>query len=155
MPERGQLPRLPPTPDWLQKPIIKAISGLHSIVYSSTQGRVGAKSGRADFLLLTTKGRKTGRSHTHPLLFIEDAGEYVVVASNGGQDHHPGWYLNVMAGGPGSVQIRGDRHTVTARTASDTDRERLWPRLVAVYKGYDDYAAKTSRRIPVVILTVL
>jgi F420H(2)-dependent quinone reductase len=117
-----------------------------------TNGRFGARYRRIEFLLLTTTGRKSGKVRTRPLLYIEDADRFVVVGSNGGQDHHPAWYLNLLAGGPASVQVLGASHKVTATTATPSERERLWPRLVAAYKGYDTYVAKTTRQIPVVII---
>lgn len=125
---------------------------MHTFLYRLTTGRFGARYRRIDFLLLTTTGRKSGKARTRPLLYIEDAGRYVVVGSNAGQEHHPAWYLNLLAGGPASVQVLGATHDVVATTASQSERDRVWPRFVEAYKGYGAYAAKMSRAMPVVFL---
>jgi deazaflavin-dependent oxidoreductase (nitroreductase family) len=77
----------------------------------------------------------------------------LVVASNGGSDRHPAWWLNLSASGTGTVQLRRETFAVTASEAEGAERDRLWPVVVGRYDGYAKYAQKTSRRIPLVVLT--
>ncbi|GAA1990842.1 nitroreductase family deazaflavin-dependent oxidoreductase [Nocardiopsis rhodophaea] len=103
-------------------------------------------------LLLTTTGRKTGKQHTTPLIYRTDGDDYVVVASNGGAPDSPSWYKNLTAYPQVGVQVKGDRFTAHARSASTQEKARLWPLMTEVWPDYDDYQAKTDRPIPVVIL---
>ena len=106
----------------------------------------------APVLLLTTTGRKSGKQRTLPLLYLEDGGRYVVIASVGGAPKHPAWYLNLLANPTATIEVGRRKLAVSATTASAEERARLWPLAVQMYSGYDDYQAKTSREIPVVIL---
>jgi deazaflavin-dependent oxidoreductase (nitroreductase family) len=103
-------------------------------------------------LLLTTIGRKSGRPWTVPVMYHPDGDQLVVVASNGGSDRHPAWWLNLRASGPATVQLGRDRFAVTATEADGAERDRLWPMAVGRYVGYAKYAEKTSRRIPLMVL---
>ena len=103
-------------------------------------------------MLLTTTGRKTGKERTTPLLYLEDAGRYVVIASLGGAPKHPVWYLNLLANPAAAVRVGKRRIAVTAETASPEEKERLWPLAVQMYASYAGYQAKTDREIPVVVL---
>jgi proline iminopeptidase len=87
-----------------------------------------------------------------PLIFGEDDGRYVVVASRGGAQHHPSWYLNLSAVPDVHVQVKADRFRARARTAEGDERERLWQRMAEIWPAYDDYRQKTDREIPVVVL---
>ena len=107
----------------------------------------------APVLLLTTTGRKSGKKRTTPLLYVEDAGRYVIIASVGGAPRHPAWYLNLRDNPAATIEIGRRTLAVTAETASPEERARLWPLATQMYSGYDDYQAKTSREIPVVVLT--
>jgi len=133
--------------------MIRALSALHRCLYRATGGLIGGRFGKANILLLTTTGRKTGRKRTTPLLYIKDGDDFVLVASNAGDDRDPGWCLNLKANPHAQVQVGWARTPVTARQASPEEKARLWPRVIDVYPGYDDYATRTSREIPVVILT--
>ena len=106
-------------------------------------------------LLLTTTGRKSGKRRTTPLLFIEDGGRYVIVASVGGAPKHPAWYLNLQADPAAAIELRGRTRSVRAETAGPDERARLWRGVTAMYPTYDAYQAKTTREIPVVVLTPL
>jgi deazaflavin-dependent oxidoreductase (nitroreductase family) len=107
----------------------------------------------APVLLLSTTGRKSGKERTTPLLYLEESGQYVVVASVGGAPKHPAWYLNLRDNTAATIQVAGRRLAVSVKTASSEERARLWPLAAQMYSGYDAYQAKTSREIPVVILT--
>lgn len=103
-------------------------------------------------LILTTTGRKSGELRQHALIFREDDGRYVIVASKGGAPDHPDWYLNLSAEPDVQVQVKGDRFNARARDAVGEERDRLWRLMNEVWPDYDSYQEKTSRQIPVVIL---
>jgi deazaflavin-dependent oxidoreductase (nitroreductase family) len=104
-------------------------------------------------LLLSTNGRVTGRTHTVPLLYLRNADDLVVIASWGGRDQHPEWYLNLLENPVAHAQIDGNRYRVRATTADGEQRRRLWPQVLAAYDGYREYQSRTDREIPVVILS--
>jgi deazaflavin-dependent oxidoreductase (nitroreductase family) len=103
-------------------------------------------------LILTTTGRVSGRSHDTALIFREDDGRYLVVASNGGRDEHPAWFKNLRAHPDVTVQVKGDRFPARARAAYADERPRLWPQMTEVWPDYDAYQKRTDREIPLVIL---
>lgn len=135
-------------------PLIKAMSKLNTWAYRATGGRVGGKfRGGAPVMLVTTIGRKSGRRLTTPLLYLRDGDRVVTVASKGGMDHHPLWYRNMVANPAVDVQIGRDITAMRARTADASEKAALWPKLVAMYPDYAQYQARTTRDIPVVILS--
>jgi len=103
-------------------------------------------------LLLTTRGRTTGRPRTVPLTYFVEGDGIVLVASYGGDDRHPGWYHNLCADPRVEVVQGRSRRALTARTATPEERARLWPTIVATYPGYARYQARTARPIPLVVL---
>jgi deazaflavin-dependent oxidoreductase (nitroreductase family) len=103
-------------------------------------------------LLLTTVGRKTGKTRTQPLAYTVTGEGYAVIASKGGANQHPLWYLNLRANPLAEVTVGRETQAVRAHDAQGEERERLWRQLADVYPGYDRYAQKTRRRIPVVVL---
>jgi deazaflavin-dependent oxidoreductase (nitroreductase family) len=121
--------------------------------YRETGGEVGHiwKRG-AKILLLTTKGRRTGAPTTAPLIYEQDGGAYVVVASKGGAPAHPGWYRNLAKDPLVEVQVQGDVFPARARTATGGERERLWQLVTQQWPDYDVYRTRTDRQIPVVVL---
>jgi deazaflavin-dependent oxidoreductase (nitroreductase family) len=133
--------------------MLKLFSRLHVFLYKASGGRIGGRVKAAPVLLLTTTGRKTGKRRTTPLLYGEDAGRYIVVASVGGAPKHPAWYLNLSGNGETTIQVGGRKLAVNAETALAAERARLWTLMTQLYPGYDAYQTKTSREIPVVVLT--
>jgi deazaflavin-dependent oxidoreductase (nitroreductase family) len=138
--------------------ILKVLSRVNVALYRATGGRVGGKwrVGSAfprgvPVCLLTTKGRKTGRPRTQPLLFLEDGDRVVLIASQGGLPKHPLWYLNLSAEPRVLVQVRRNRRRMRARTATPDERAELWPRFAALYADIDRYQSWTEREIPLVI----
>jgi deazaflavin-dependent oxidoreductase (nitroreductase family) len=131
----------------------KQLSALHTLLYRATQGVLGRRLVKNDMLLLTTVGRRTNKPHTVPLLYLRDGGNLAVVASWGGRDNHPEWYLNLSAEPQVRVQVRSRRMEMAARIASPEERDRLWPQVLAAYDGYVNYQSRTDREIPIVILT--
>jgi proline iminopeptidase len=122
--------------------------------YRETGGEVGHvwREG-STILLLTTTGRKTGEKRTAPLIYAQDGDHYVIVASKGGAPEHPGWYLNLEKTPEVELQVKGDVFRARARTAEGEERERLWKKANEVWPHYDEYAKKTDRPIPVVVLS--
>ncbi len=104
-------------------------------------------------LLLTTTGRRSGQERTTPLSFFRDGSDLVVVASNGGADRPPDWWLNLQQNPRAVVATGSDRQNVTFRPASADERTRLWVTITAAHAGYARYQERTTRQIPVVILT--
>ena len=103
-------------------------------------------------LLLTTTGRRTGRSRTTPLTYLRDGDALVLVASAGGSDRAPAWSLNLDADPDVIVRRGGRAERRLARRASAEERDRLWPEITATYRGYARYQARTAREIPVYLL---
>jgi deazaflavin-dependent oxidoreductase (nitroreductase family) len=130
----------------------RAVTRLHSFVYRATDGRVGGRIAGGPVLLLTTTGRKSGKECTVPLLYLEDGENIVVVASNGGAPKHLVWWLNLEANPEATVEIGGRELRVRAEKAPSGEKERLWPKLVEMYAGYESYRHRTDREIPVVVL---
>jgi deazaflavin-dependent oxidoreductase (nitroreductase family) len=142
-------------------PYLKA----HAYLYERTDGRIGKHSNRVPALLLTTTGRKSGLPRTHALTYVRDRGDVIVVASNGGSDLPPAWFLNLQANP--RVKVRLGRQVVgaRARVASPQERAQLWPLVNRTNRGmaplfhpgaegrYDVHQQHTSREIPVVIIT--
>ncbi|PXY21747.1 nitroreductase family deazaflavin-dependent oxidoreductase [Prauserella sp. PE36] len=121
--------------------------------YEETDGEVGHDwENGAPTLILTTKGRKTGKERKFALIYQEHEGDYVIVASKGGADEHPGWYHNLVADPQVTVQVKADKFAAKARTASESEKAVLWPKMAAVWPAFDDYQKKTDRDIPVVVL---
>ena len=124
----------------------------HRAVYRLTRGRLLGRVAGMPVLLLTTTGRRSGRARTTPLTYFEAGNDLVIVASNGGEDRPPAWWLNLREHPEARVTIGTRSHSVTARAATGEEHERLWPMITAAYPGYAAYARRTTRPIPVVVL---
>jgi deazaflavin-dependent oxidoreductase (nitroreductase family) len=125
----------------------------HVALNRRTHGRMGNRFRGGDILLLTHRGRRSGRLFTTPLVHTRDGADLVVAASNGGIDREPQWWLNLQADPHAEVEVAGRRFRVVASRAEGAERDRLWrllPRLR--FGGYDDYQATVSRQIAVVRL---
>lgn len=131
---------------------VRRLSRIHSIIYRLTGGRVGSRLVDNDMLLLITSGRRSGRRHAVPLLYLREGESLVLIASYGGRPRHPDWYLNLRADPMVETQIFDERRRWRARTAGPSERERWWPLVVTAYPGYDDYQSRTDREIPLVFL---
>jgi deazaflavin-dependent oxidoreductase (nitroreductase family) len=103
-------------------------------------------------LLLTTVGRKSGEKFIFPLFYGEDGNSIIVVASKGGAPDHPGWYKNLVANPEVEVQAGTRKFKAKARTVTGAEREGLWQKALKFWPPYADYAKKTEREIPVVLL---
>lgn len=141
-----------PAPGTFAARVSNAFVGFNTSLYRVTGGRVGGKIKGAPVLLLDHVGRKSGTARTTPVLYLREGDDLVIVASRGGSDATPAWWLNLQASPRTEVQIGSERRGVTARQASAEEKQRLWPRLTEMFPDYDVYQTRTSREIPVIIL---
>ncbi len=120
--------------------------------YRETNGDEGHEWQGTHTLILTTTGRKSGQERSTPLIYGRSGEAYLVVASKGGADQPPGWYLNLEANPEAEVQVKADRFKVRARTATPDEKPEMWKTMTSEWPAYDDYQRKTNRDIPVVVL---
>jgi deazaflavin-dependent oxidoreductase (nitroreductase family) len=120
--------------------------------YVESDGAEGHDWQGTTVLILTTTGRHSRQPRSTPLIYQRSGEDYLVVASKGGADEPPAWYLNLQAKPEVEVQVRGDRFAAHARTADASEKPALWRTMVAAWPPYDEYQEKTSREIPVVVL---
>jgi deazaflavin-dependent oxidoreductase (nitroreductase family) len=125
----------------------------HVRKYEATGGKTGHDWNGTSCLVLRPRGRKTGEVRKFPLIYGRDGSDYVVVASRGGAPEHPGWYKNLLAHPDVEIQVRDQVIPVRARTGSAADKARVWPTMTKQWPDYDAYQKKTTREIPVVILS--
>lgn len=124
----------------------------HIREYVESDGEEGHLWRGVPTLLLTTRGRKTGKLRRSALIYGRMGDAYVVVASKGGAPKHPLWYLNLKANPEVQIQVGPEVFGAVARDAGDDERPFLWEQMVGLWPAYDDYQERTSRRIPVVII---
>lgn len=135
--------------------MLKLILKVIVFLYNVSSGRIGGKMGNVPVLLLTTTGRKTGKQRTLPLVYIMDGSAYVITASAGGADKHPGWFFNIRSNPQATIQVKDKHIKVTAEIAGPEKKPELWARLVEVAPNFAGYQKRTSREIPMVILLPL
>jgi proline iminopeptidase len=135
----------------LAEGFVRSVSSFHTFLFRSL-GLTGPGAFR-QMLVLTTRGRKTGREVSVPLLYVEESGKLYIVASFGGNDTHPGWYKNLVANPEVGVELHNKKQSYRARSLSAEEAEKIWPQLLALYPTYADYRKRTTRVIPVVELT--
>ncbi|HEY3829938.1 MAG TPA: nitroreductase family deazaflavin-dependent oxidoreductase [Solirubrobacteraceae bacterium] len=120
--------------------------------YVESDGAEGHDWQGTTVLILTTHGRRSGEPRSTPLIYQRDGERYLVVASKGGADEPPAWYLNLQADPNVEVQVLGERFAAQAHTADASEKPALWRTMTAVWPAYDEYQEKTPRVIPVVVL---
>jgi deazaflavin-dependent oxidoreductase (nitroreductase family) len=120
--------------------------------YLASGGTEGHESNGVYTLVLATTGRRTGEPRRTCLIYGTSGDDFVVVASKGGADQDPDWFKNLQADPGAGVQVAGRRFNARARVATATERERLWPVMVRIFPLYEEYAQKTDRVIPIVLL---
>jgi deazaflavin-dependent oxidoreductase (nitroreductase family) len=129
---------------------------LHRVVLRATGGRVLGRAGGMPVVLLTTTGRRSGRRRTTVLTSpVQDDDRVVLVASYGGDDRHPAWFLNLRDQPEVELTMHGHTRPMCARVASAEEKAALWPQVVSRYRGYDRYQQRTGRDIPLVVLEPL
>lgn len=134
-------------------PLLSRLAAGHTTVYRATHGAVGHHFPfMPPMLLLEHTGARSGILRTTPLVYTTDGDDIVLVASKGGFPKHPAWYHNLRANPDTVVQVGAERRRVRARVAKPEERERLWRLVLRTYSGFQTYADRTGREIPLVVL---
>ena len=133
--------------------IMKAANSVHVALYRRSKGKLGNKMANLPVLLITTYGRKSGKPHTNPVVYLEAGQDYIVSASAGGMDWHPGWYRNLKARPEAKIEIGDKTYNVQAVITGGEERKRGYERFKAASSNFSKYEKSTSREIPVIILT--
>ncbi len=131
---------------------VKIFTALNVFFYRLTGGILGGQMGGQSMLLLSTTGRKSGRTHVIAITYFRDGDHYILVASNWGKDHHPAWYHNLISQPLAEIQVKRQKLRVCAHPASDGEYERLWDFVTRHNSQYTRYQRQTQRKIPVMIL---
>jgi deazaflavin-dependent oxidoreductase (nitroreductase family) len=133
---------------------LKTMNGIHRALLKISGGRIGWEASKMPVLELTTTGRKSGQPRSVMLTSpLREGSTIVVVASRGGDDDHPAWFLNLRDKPDVEVSLKGaPKQRMRARIASTEERARMWPLVVADHKNYAGYQTKTTREIPLVLL---
>jgi deazaflavin-dependent oxidoreductase (nitroreductase family) len=134
------------------KSLFRGFLGIYVLLYRLTGGKFGGKVQGLAVLLLTTTGRKTGQPRTTPLGYLKAEGKYVIIGSNAGSDKHPAWFHNLRNNPHAKIQINDRTLEVSAEPVGPDRRGQLWARMVEIAPAYANYAKKTSREIPLVLL---
>jgi deazaflavin-dependent oxidoreductase (nitroreductase family) len=131
----------------------KVGTGIHRVIFNVSKGRIFGKAFGMPLIELVTIGRRSGKARSTMLSVpIIDGDRLVLVASFGGDERHPAWYLNLRANPEVRVTIAGSTRTMIARNATEEERVELWPQITSAYEGYARYQKRTKRQIPVLIL---
>jgi deazaflavin-dependent oxidoreductase (nitroreductase family) len=134
--------------------VLKTMNNVHRTILKVSGGKIGWTAGNMPVLELLTIGRKTGQERATMLTSpLQEDDTIVIVASRGGDDHHPAWFLNLRDNPEVTVKWKGgDPQPMTATVANDEEHDRLWPIIADKYKNYAGYQKKTERQIPLVLL---
>ncbi len=136
--------------DWTSR----AVTGLHKAIFRASKGRLLGRGFGMPVVELTTIGRKSGKRRVTMLATpVHDDDRVVLVASYGGDDRHPSWFLNLRDNPEVEVTMEGRERSMRARVATSEEKTELWPQVVAAYRGYEQYQSRTDRDIPLVILS--
>lgn len=136
----------------LLKFLRKAITDTNVWLLRRSNGRLGNSFLGVPVLLLTTIGRKSGKTRTHPLYYLQDSQRIILVASNAGTESDPAWLLNIRVNPEVTIQMNGGERKMTARVASAVEKEVLWPKLTALFGKWQMMEERSARTFPVVIL---
>ncbi|MCT7657734.1 nitroreductase family deazaflavin-dependent oxidoreductase [Mycobacterium deserti] len=138
--------------DWMQEHLAMYLDSGGAQGHIVDLSYVGGRELTTHCLIRYT-GRKSGKTYVKPLIYGNVAGEAVIVASKGGADEHPEWYLNILASETIGVQIATQAFEATWREPEDTERHEVWEYMCHLYPPYVSYQQSTSRHIPLVMLT--
>lgn len=135
------------------KHIIKFFLNLSVLLYQLSGGKIGGQMGKFKVLLLTTRGRKSGKTYVHPVGYFERDGGYIIVASNAGKDVNPSWYLNIKADPEDvSIQVNDKKMKVKPQIILGEARRPLYDWITSIAPNYGLYEKKTMCEIPLVLL---
>jgi deazaflavin-dependent oxidoreductase (nitroreductase family) len=133
--------------------MLKTMNAVHRVVLKVSFGHIGWNALNMPVLELTTIGRKSGQPRSVMLTSpLQEGSTIVIVASRGGDDHHPAWFLNLRDNPDVDVTMKGEKRPMRARVADADERARLWPRITEAHGNYAGYQTKTDREIPLVLL---
>ncbi len=132
--------------------LTRLVMAIYVFLYRRTGGKVGGRLGAMPVLLLTTTGRKSGKKHTVPVMYLSESPNYIITASNNGGEKPPAWWLNLKSSPQATIEIGGDMRLVTTEQAGSEEKERLWAQLVEKAPAFEGYQKRTQREIPMVIL---
>jgi len=121
--------------------------------FRTHEGKVGGPFEGKTLLLLHTKGAKSGQERINPTAYVKDGDRFVVIASKGGAPTNPDWYYNILANPLVTVEVGTEKFQARAAVAEEPERTRLYNKMVGIMPGFDDYRRKTTRVIPVIVLT--
>jgi len=141
------------TPSKRLRKVLNIANGIHVALYRMSGGKFANQIANLPVLLITTFGRKSGKPHANPVVYIEDGQDYLVSASTGGMDWHPGWYLNLKNSPEVKIEIGDKRFNVQAVIMDGEERSRLYEKFKAASNNFVKYEKSTSRVIPVIRLT--
>ena len=139
--------------DRLKPRTIRLIGRLHAWLWKLTGGRLGNAFGKAPIMMLITQGRITGRERRTPVLYFQHGADLIVVASFGGNDTHPAWYLNLERCPEAEVIVNGERRRLLATRVSPEEKGLIWRRLIEMYPNFAIYQQRTRREIPLLRLS--
>ena len=134
------------------KIFMKMFMALHVFIYRLSGGRLGGSMNGFKVLILSTVGRKSGQVHNNPVAYFEQGNDYLVVASNGGQDKSPAWYYNLKANPTFNIQVQDRVLPVRAEIVNSEKRPALWKMVVDTAPAFGKYEQSTTREIPLVLL---
>ncbi len=141
-----------------KKPVLRLMIAFHVFLFRATGGRIGGTMANLPVLLLTTRGRKSGKRRTVPLCYLPVPGSngrdpgFAIVASYGGSPVAPAWYKNLQSTSVAEVEVKGQRLSVLAKDVEPPLSDELWADFCECYPGYEVYQAATTRKIPIVVL---
>ena len=133
--------------------VLKVANGLHVALYRMSGGKFANKIANLPILLITTFGRKSGKPHTNPVVYVKDGQDYLVSATNGGSNTDPGWYLNLKTRPEAKIEVGGMAFNVQATITASEERTRLYEKFRAASSNFVKYEKGTSRVLPVIRLT--
>ena len=134
------------------KTLFKLFMALQVGLYRLTGGKFGGQMRGFKVLLLTTKGRKSGKTYITPLGCFDHDNGYVIVASNAGLPTHPAWYYNLKSDPHVTVQVLDKVIPVTAEVLSGEARTQAWRQVITTAPSYANYEKRTTREIPLILL---
>ncbi len=135
--------------DRIVKKLLRAFGVFHMRLFRMTGGRLAASIGPIKFLLLITRGHKTGLERVTPLLYTTLDGSYIVAASYAGTESHPAWYWNLLGQAEAMVEVKGAKQRVEVLELEGERREQAWGALVSAWPFFTGYQDRTTRKIPV------
>lgn len=137
----------------MMKRVFKVANGLHVALYRMSGGKFANKIANLPILLMTTFGRKSGKPYTNPVVYLKDGQDYLVTATSGGVDWHPGWYLNLKTRPEAKIEVGDTTFNVRATFAESEERTRLYEKFKTASSNFVKYEKRTSRVLPVIRLT--